>query len=130
MLRHASFFTLALVGSMACDREPEQPRGDVWQPCSADYRCSDDLLGCVEIFGSPELSVCVPECMSGDTCAAPPSNENGVPTTARCNATGMNVGRCVVDCTTADNCPAGMLCFYDDHTTPETGLGVCAWPPL
>lgn len=130
MLRCTLLLAFALAGNMACDRDAEQPRGAVWQPCTEDFGCSDDSLGCFEVFGSPEVSACVPDCVSGDTCAAPPASEGGLPTTARCAATGMNVGLCVVDCTTDDNCPAGMLCFYDDVQTPVTGSGICAWPPV
>ena len=128
MLRHVSLLALVLAASMACDQDPEQPRGGAWQPCTSDYRCSDATLSCMEV-GSPDVSVCVPECMAG-ACAAGPTTKNGVQTAPRCNATGMNVGRCVVDCNTSDNCPAGMLCLYDDLQTPETGLGACAWPPV
>jgi hypothetical protein len=36
----------------------------------------------------------------------------------------------MVDCSSDQSCPAGMLCFFDDRYTPETSLGICAWPPV
>ena len=129
MLRHVSLLALVLAASMACDQDPEQPRGGAWQPCTKNFDCSDAALGCFEVFGSPDVSACLPDCVAGDTCAAAPPTENGVPAATRCAATGSNPGLCVVDCTTTDNCPAGMLCFFDNVQTPLTNLGICAWPP-
>lgn len=127
MPRSALALALVLVVGPTCDSEPEKPRGGAWQPCLENSRCSEDSLSCLQIFGSPESTACLPKCASGDMCAAGPASDNGVPTTTRCDATDTNPGRCVVDCNTLADCPADMLCLFDEVYTPITARGVCAW---
>ena len=128
MLRAVPLFALVVAGTLACDRDPDPPRGGVWQPCTDSGGCSDASLSCLEVFGAVAVTACLPTCVQGDVCASPPAAENGVPTTARCDAD-INAGQCVVDCASAAACPAGMLCFFDEVYTPVTNLGICAWPP-
>lgn len=130
MLRPFPLLFLALAGTLACDRDAEQPRGGAWQPCLSDSRCSEEMMLCEQAWGASDVTVCAPTCQWGETCPSPPSSEDGRALTARCNAYESSpAGYCVVDCATATDCPAGMLCFFDDRYTPSTNLGICAWPP-
>src|SRR5690606_31742893 len=130
MFRVAPYLALALALA-ACDRDPEQPRGDAWQPCNEDKRCDKDGMICQQAWGASDVTVCSPTCSWGSDCAAPPVNDDGQPVSARCDATESSPsGICTIDCTTANDCAAGMLCFFDEVFTPATGRGICAWPPL
>ncbi|PCC73223.1 hypothetical protein SAMN02745121_03050 [Nannocystis exedens] len=129
MFRVVPHLALALA-LMACDRDPEQPRGGPWQPCNEGKRCSDDTMICEQAWAASDVTYCAPTCMWGAACEAPPLSEAGIAVAARCTAREDSpVGSCVADCTTEDDCPAGTLCFFDDRYTPSTGQGICAWPP-
>lgn len=129
MLRIVAVVALTFVGPVACERDPEQPRGEAWQPCLEDNRCSNDSLSCLEVFGSVDVTACLPWCSAGDKCVGSPVNENGAPTSSRCSSSDTNPGRCLVDCSSAADCPAGMLCFFDERYTLSSAVGICAWPP-
>lgn len=116
--------------ALACDTTDPAPRGGAHQRCD-NSRCNDASLACFQISGGADsVDVCLPTCSMGDTCAAPPDSSQGRPTSARCNAeTASDSGFCVTDCKTADDCPDGQLCFYDEFTSPATMSGACALPP-
>lgn len=131
MFRAVPVLALVLAVVAACDRDPEQPRGDVWEPCTEDRRCSAEGNLCQQVWGASDVTYCAPTCSWGTPCGAPPPSDDGLTLSARCTATQDSpAGLCVIDCATGDNCPAGMLCFFDETYTLSTDLGICAWPPL
>lgn len=119
-------FLASVILILACEPRESSPRGGAWQPCNAS-KCSDDTLTCLAIYDA-EADMCTPKCFQDDDCGDPPNSESDAATSARCFALSAGqLGRCVVDCESVDECPEGSLCLQDPDISPVTGKGLCAF---
>lgn len=90
-----------------------QPASGPWSACPADGECGPDL-NCI-VSDLIVASLCVESCMPvGDPSGCtPPPGGNATPACLPVNGSSY----CVLDCSSGETCPGGMVCHEEDGTS-------------